>query len=182
MILYGCNIRKVYFSESFRSMGKLWLVLLLPPPGCLFLGDTMASVTTPTTTTTTQNKRPVVFHTVSFATINFHFTLVCCFLFPFAGLVVGFGLFALRSGRNLFSIADACSGEVWMSLVHNLEPKRRVAALRFPSFLMQNFALCLPKDNFPSIMFLNLNRFPLWRRCVLFTKCFVWLWVSFCFC
>lgn len=133
--------------------------------------------------TTTQNKRPVVFHTVSFATINFHFTLVCCFfLFPFAGLVVGFDLFALRSGRNLFSIADACSGEVWMSLVHNLEPKRRVAALRFPSFLMQNFALCLPKDNFPSIMFLNLNRFPLWRRCVLFTKCFVWLWVSFCFC
>lgn len=47
-----------------------------------------------------------------------------------------------------------------MSLVHNLEPKRRVAALRFPSFLMQNFALCLPKDNFPSIMFLNLNRSP----------------------
>lgn len=52
---------------------------------------------------------------------------------PFAGLVVGFDLFTLTFGRNLFSIADACSGEVWTSLVHNLEPKRR-EALRFPYF------------------------------------------------
>lgn len=43
--------------------------------------------------------------------LPFHFGLLF-FLFPFAGLVVGFDLFALRSGRNLFSIADACSGEV----------------------------------------------------------------------
>lgn len=44
---------------------------------------------------------------------------------------------------------------VW---VHNLEPKRR-AALRFPSFWVQNFALFQPNDNFPSSIFLNLNRF-----------------------
>lgn len=70
----------------------------------------------------------------------------------------------LLFGWNLFliSCADACPGEAWICLslvwVHNLEPKRR-AALRFPSFWVQNFALFQPNDNFPSSIFLILNRF-----------------------
>lgn len=79
-------------------------------------------------------------------------------------------------GRNLFliSCADACPGEAWICLsrvwVHNLEPKRR-AALRFPSFWVQNFALFQPNDNFPSSIFLILNRFsPPTERCFAYLR------------
>lgn len=53
----------------------LYILLLLPPPGCV------SSLVTMTSATATQNKRPVVIHTVS--TTNFHFTLVwCSFCWP----------------------------------------------------------------------------------------------------
>lgn len=57
---------------------------------------------------------PFVFNTVS--TINFHFTY--WFVVPFAGLVVGFDLFALRSDGIWSSIANACSGEVSERLLY----------------------------------------------------------------
>lgn len=153
----GCNIWNVYFSESFRCGGKA-LVLLLPPPppGCLLgNGDRGA---------TAQNKRRVIFNTAS--ATNFH-SLLFRFVLSFAGLVVGFDLFALLLFRTEFVFDIVCwcfdRGKLeYVSLVcvcvHNLEPKRR-AALRFPSFWVQNFALFQPNDNFPSSIFLILNRF-----------------------
>lgn len=79
-----CNIWNVYFSESFRCDGKA-LVLLLPPPppGCLLGNGDRA---------TAQNKRRVIFNTASVT--NFH-SLLFRFVLSFAGLVVGFDLFAL---------------------------------------------------------------------------------------
>lgn len=105
-----CNIWNVYFSESFRCGGKA-LVLLLPPPppGCLLgNGDRGA---------TTQNKRRVIFNTAS--ATNFH-SLLFRFVLSFAGLVVGFELFALLLFRTEFVFDIVCwclsGGSLNMSL------------------------------------------------------------------
>lgn len=133
-----CNIWNVYFSESFRCGGKA-LVLLLPPPppGCLLgNGDRGA---------TAQNKRRVIFNTAS--ATNFHsllFRFGSFFCWP-RGWFWIVRTAALSDGICFwYRVLMLWSGEAWICLsrvwVHNLEPKRR-AALRFPSFWVQNFAL-----------------------------------------
>lgn len=89
--------------------------------------------------------------------------------YPFAGLVVSFDVFALFSdGIRSLSIM-LFRGKLECLLYIN-SSNRNVGQRYASPILIQNFTLFQPNDNFPSCMFLNLNRFPLFRRFLLFTN------------
>lgn len=150
--------------KASAAMGKLWSSC------CLLLRDvslsSLVTATAPRHRTNDASSSTQLPRRTSIL-----YSLVCCsFCWPRGWF--WFVRTALSDGICFGSCADACPGEAWicLSCVHNLEPKRR-AALRFPSFWVQNFALFQPNDNFPSSIFLILNRFsPPTERCFAYLR------------
>lgn len=81
---------------------------------------------------------------------------------------VGFDVFALLSDGicSLSLMLVRGKLECVLYIVSNRNVGKRYAS----PILIQNFTLFQPNDNFPSLIFLDLNRFPLWRGCLLFTN------------
>lgn len=72
--------------------------------------------------------------------------------------------------RTEFVLYRWCLSRGKLECVLYIVSNRNVGKRYVSPILIQNFTLFQPNDNFPSLIFLYLNRFPLWRRCLLFTN------------
>lgn len=148
-----CKNQKLYFSESFRSMGSF-------DPSCFFLMSFFLDGTSAAATTTTMTQNNTATPTQLSTSFRFFSSLT------FAGLVVVLIFLCFRT-EFVFTVCRDWR-EVLCLVYIKIEPKRQGFTLPLGRISLSCFQ---PNVNFPSL-FLNLNRFPLFDVACILRFCY----------